>query len=400
MSGPLEGIKVVEMGLWVAGPAAAAILGDWGAQVIKIEPPEGDPFRGLFASVMGSPMPVNPPFELDNRGKRSVCLNLETEEGREIAHTLIEQADVFVTNMRPRVLETFGLSYEDLSARYPRLIYCQVTGYGPDGDERNRAAYDVGAFWSRAGVAAALTAPGQEIPQQRGGMGDHMAGQSAAGAACAALLARERTGRGQRISVSLLRIGVYMMGWDISLALRLKMPILTYDRVHAINPLITCYQSGDNRWFWLLLLQADRHWGDLCRALEREDLVADERFENIEKRRVNGPALVEELDRVFATKTMAEWAEILDQHNVWWAPVHSINEVTTDPLAQAAGAFVEVPGPDGPLPMVSTPADFSGTPWQAQGLPPELGQHTEEVLLELGYDWEGMVALKERGVIP
>ncbi len=400
MPGPLEGVKVVEMGLWVAGPSAAAILGDWGATVIKIEPPEGDPFRGLFASVMGSPIPINPPFELDNRGKRSACLNLETEEGRDIAGRLIEQADVFVTNMRPRVLDQFGLSYEELSRRYPRLVYCQVTGYGPDGEERDRAAYDVGAFWSRAGVAAALTPPGHEIPQQRGGMGDHMAGQSAAGAVCAALLAREKSGKGQRVAVSLLRIGVYMMGWDVSLALRLQMPILPYDRLHAINPLITCYQSGDKRWFWLLLLQADRHWGDLCRALAREDLIAGPRFDNIEKRRTNGPELVEELDRVFATKTMAEWGEILDRNNVWWAPVNSINEVAADPLAQAAGALVEVPGPDGPTPMVATPADFSGTPWQPQGLSPELGQHTEEVLLELGYDWEGIVAMKERGVIP
>src|SRR3989337_1012231 len=187
MSGPLEVIKVVELGLWVAGPSAAAILGDWGATVIKIEPPEGDPFRGLFASVLGSPIPVNPPFELDNRGKRSVCLNLETGQGREIAHRLIEQADVFVTNMRPRVLETFGVTYEELSRRYPRLVYCQVTGYGPDGVERDRASYDIGAFWARAGVAAALTPAGQEIPQQRGGMGDHMTGNGAAGAICAAL---------------------------------------------------------------------------------------------------------------------------------------------------------------------------------------------------------------------
>ncbi len=400
MPGPLEGVKVVELGLWVAGPSAAAILGDWGAQVIKIEPPEGDPFRGLFASVFGSPLPLNPPFELDNRGKRSIVLNLDTEEGRRIAGQLIQGADVFVTNMRPRVLEQFGLTYDQLSNRYPRLVYCQVTGYGPEGPERDRAAYDVGAFWSRAGVAAALTPQGAEIPQQRGGMGDHMAGQAAAGAVAAALFARQRTGEGQRVAVSLLRIGVYMMGWDVSLAMRLKMPILAYDRQHAINPLITCYQAGDARWFWLLLLQADRHWGDLCRALGREDLMADPRFQNIETRRVNAPALVDDLDQVFATKTMAEWGAILDRHNVWWAPVNSINEVPQDPVAQAAGAIVEVEGPDGPVPMVATPADFSGTQWKAQGIAPELGQHTEEVLLELGYDWDQIVALKEQDVIP
>ena len=400
MPGPLEGVKVVELGLWVAGPSAAAILGDWGAQVIKIEPPNGDPFRGLFASVLGSAIPLNPPFELDNRGKRSLVLNLENGEARDIAVRLIEPADVFITNMRPRVLEQFGLDYATLSRRFPGLVYGQVTGYGPDHADRDRAAYDVGAFWSRAGVAAALTPEGSELPQQRGGMGDHMASQALAGAICAALLSRERTGRGQRVAVSLVRIGVYMMGWDVNLALRLGMPIVPYDRVHAVNPLITCYRCADGRWFWLLLLQADRHWGDLCRAIKREDLMSAPLFQNIELRRSNGPALVEELDGVFQTKTMAEWGDVFDDHNVWWAPVNSIYEVVNDPLVRAAGAFVEVPGPDGPVPSVATPADFSHTQWQPQGLSPEIGQHTEEVLLELGYDWEQIIALKDRGVIP
>jgi crotonobetainyl-CoA:carnitine CoA-transferase CaiB-like acyl-CoA transferase len=400
MSGPLEGIKVVELGLWVAGPSAAGMLGDWGAHVIKLEPPTGDPFRGLFASLMGSPASLNPPFELDNRGKRSVALDLEKEEAREIALRLIGEADVFITNMRPRALEEFRLTYAELHEMFPRLVYAQVTGYGPDTDSRDTAAYDIGAFWSQAGVAMSLTPPGGAIPQQRGGMGDHMTGQMTAGAICAALYCREKTGQGQRVSVPLVRVGAYMVGWDLMLALRLGIPILTYDRYHAVNPVIDCYKSGDGKWFWLLLLQADRHWGDLCRAISREDLMEDERFKNIEVRRVNGPALVEELDAVFATKPMAEWAEAFAANDVWWAPVNSINEVVQDPMVQAAGAFVEVPGPDGVLQSVATPADFSSTPWQAKGPPPELGQHTEEVLLEMGYDWDAIIALKKRGAIP
>ncbi|MDO8616149.1 MAG: CoA transferase [Dehalococcoidia bacterium] len=401
MPGPLEGVKVVEMGLWVAGPAAAAILADWGADVIKIEPPTGDPFRGLFASVMGSPASVNPPFELDNRGKRSLVLDLEKPEAREIAYQVIDRADVFITNNRPRVLEQYGLDYETLHARCPRLVYGQVTGYGPDTEARDTAAYDIGAFWSQAGIAMALTAPGGAIPQQRGGMGDHMTGQACAGAVCAALYSRERTGEGQRVSVPLVRVGVYMIGWDTMLSLRLGVPILTYDRRHAINPIIDCYQAGDGRWFWLLLLQADRHWGDLCAALGREDLMGDERFANIETRRVNAPALVDELDAVFAGKSLAEWAEAFKAHNVWWAPVNQVQEVIKDPMVRAAGAFVDVPTPDGgSVPMVATPADFSTTRWQPRGIAPELGQHTEEVLLELGYDWDRIIALKEAGAIP
>jgi crotonobetainyl-CoA:carnitine CoA-transferase CaiB-like acyl-CoA transferase len=231
-------------------------------------------------------------------------------------------------------------------------------------------------------------------------MGDHMAGASAAGAVCAALLARERTGEGQRVNVSLIRAGVYMMGWDVSLALRLRLPIEAYDRFHAINPLIDSYQAGDGRWFWLLLLQGDRHWPDLCRAIGREELMADPRFAGMGIRGLNAPTLVAELDRVFATKSMAEWAEVFDRHNVWWAPVNSVNEVVHDPVAHEAGAFAETAGPEGPVPIVSTPVDFYGTPWQAQGIAPELGQHTEEVLLELGYDWDQIIALKEGGAIP
>ncbi len=400
MSGPLEGIRVVEMGFWVAAPSTTAILCDWGADVIKIEPPTGDPLRGWLASLTGWTIPSNSPFELDNRGKRSIALNLGTEEARTIARALINKADVFVTNVRPKALETAGLTYERLRETNRGLVYCLMTGYGPDGPNRDRAAYDIGAFWARAGVAAALTPKGTALPHQRGGMGDHVAGCSAAGAICAALLARSRTGEGQRVSVSLLRTGVYMMGWDISIALRTKLPIEAYDRFHAVNPIINCYQAGDGRWFWLLLLQGDRHWPDLCRAIEREDLQNDPRFANISLRLQNAPTLVEELDRVFATKNLDEWGQTFDQENVWWAPVNSINEVVNDPVAQEAGAFVDVPGPEGPIQGVATPADFYGTPWQPQGYVPELGQHTEEILLELDYDWDRIVALKEGGVIP
>jgi crotonobetainyl-CoA:carnitine CoA-transferase CaiB-like acyl-CoA transferase len=400
MPGPLEGIKVVELGLWVAGPSASAILCDWGAEVIKIEPPQGDPFRGWMVSMVGATLATNPPFELDNRGKRSVAINLENEEGRTIVGRLTGEADVLVTNMRPRVLDRYGLSYEELRETNPRLVYCQITGYGLEGPDRDRAAYDVGAFWARAGVAAALTPAGHEIPQQRGGMGDHMAGNGAAGAVCAALLARERSGQGQKVHVSLLRMGTYMMGWDLSLALRLNIPVVPYERRRSINPLLTCYRSGDDRWFWLLLLQADRHWADLCRAIDREDLLNDERFADIVKRRANTQAMVEELDGAFAGRSLEEWGKRFDEQNVWWAPVLNVFDVVHDPVAQRAGVLVEVEGAEGPTTMVASPADFLGTPQAPQGSAPELGQHTEEVLLELGYDWDEIVALKERGAIP
>ncbi|MBK9545250.1 MAG: CoA transferase [Dehalococcoidia bacterium] len=400
MAGPLAGIKVVEMGVWVAGPSCAAILADWGAEVIKIEPPEGDPFRGLGALLGAS---INPPFELDNRGKRSIALNLAVEDARNIAGDLIDAADVFVSNMRPGALERLGMTYEKLSDTNPGLIYCNVTGYGPETPEANRAAYDVGAFWARAGVVMGLTPEGASPPLQRGGMGDHMTGANAAGAISAALFNREKTGRGQRVAVSLTRIGVYMMGWDTNTQLRTGMPYAPpADRFHAPNPLINPFQDKDGHWFYLLMLQGDRHWPDFLRALGNPpELADDERFRDIPNRFANAPLLVGILDRMLATKPLAEWGPVFDSNDVWWAPIQNVTEVVQDPVVRAAGAFVTMDGPDGPVEQVNTPVDFYGTPTKPGEWAPELGQHTETILLEdLGYDWDRIASLKELGAIP
>jgi len=396
----MEGIRVVEVGMWVAGPSAAAVLGDWGADVVKIEPPDGDPFRGLISSFGAGG--ISPPFELDNRNKRSVGLNLVHEDGRRIAAQLVDRADVFVSNARPVALERAELDYATVSARNPRLVYALINGYGLEGKDRDRAAYDVGAFWSRAGVAAALTPEGGDLPYQRGGMGDHMAGMAAAGAVAAALLARERTGEGQLVSTSLMRIGMYMIGWDISMSLRLGIPAVPMTVKAPPNPLINAYTAADGRRFWLLLLQADRHWPDLLRAIDQTEWADDARYASIELRWQHSAELVSELDAVFAKRRLAEWAEIFDREDVWWAPVQDALEVIADEQAHAAGGFVDVPAADGgdPVRMVASPVDFSGTPWSARSFPPEFAQHTEEVLLELGYDWDKIIEMKDAGAIP
>jgi crotonobetainyl-CoA:carnitine CoA-transferase CaiB-like acyl-CoA transferase len=399
MPGPMEGVKVVEVGQWVAGPAAAAVLGDWGADVVKIEPPEGDPFRGLLSALGAGD--TSPPFELDNRNKRSVALNLALEEGREIAARLVDGADVLVTNARPAALARAGLDFATVAERNPRLVYAHVTGYGLNGEDSDRAAYDVGAFWSRAGVAASLTPDGSPLPYQRGGMGDHMAGLAAAGAVSAALFARERTGEGQLVSVSLLRIGMYMIGWDISMSLRMGFPTVPMTVAAPPNPLITAYQAGDGKRFWMLGLQADRHWPDVLRAVERPEWAEDERFSSIMARFQHSAELVSELNAIFATRALADWAPILDREDVWWAPVQHAHETVDDPQARAAGGFVSVPVEGGdPVDMVASPVDFGGTPWAPRSMPPEFAQHTEEVLLELGHDWDRIIELKELGAIP
>ena len=401
MAGPLEGIRVVELGFWVAGPSAGGILADWGADVIKIEPLDGDPFRGLFLQGFGMDMPLNPPFELDNRGKRSLSLDYASDEGRKIVLDLVDRADVFVTNLRPGGLARAGLDWESLSRRNPRLVYASVTGYGLSGPDRDRPAYDVGAYWSRAGIALALTPEGSDPPYQRGAMGDHNAGMTVAGGVSAALFAREKTGRGQLVETSLLRVGIFTLGWDTMIQLRLGAPATAMTRTTTPNPLISCYRDRDGRWFWLLGLQGDRMWPDLVRALGDPEWKSDPRFANLPARRENCAELVRRLDEIFARRPLSEWAGIFDRENVWWAPVQTTAEVVEDPQAEAGGAFVDVPMPDdSKVRMVASPVDFHGTPWAPRGTAPELGQNTEEVLLELGYDWETIAALKDRKVIP
>jgi len=401
MAGPMEGVRVVELGVWVAGPSAGGVLADWGADVIKIEPPTGDPFRGLYVAVAGVDIPANPPFELDNRGKRSVVVDLRHERGREIVARLLERADVFLTNVRRSTLAKLSLDWEQVAERFPRLVYARVSGYGEEGPDADRPAYDVGAFWARAGIAAALTPDGADPPMQRGAMGDHTAGMTLAGGVAAALLARERTGRGQLVTTSLLRVGAFVMGWDANAALRLGISATPMERTTIPNPVISCYRGSDGRWFWLLGLQGQRHWPDLVRAVGKPEWEKDPRFATMPARRENVTELVELLDAVFATKPRAEWGERFDAVGMWWAPVQTVEEMIEDPQARAAGMFVDVPQSDGePAAAIASPLDFSDTRWSVDAPTPECGQHTELVLLELGYDWNEIAALKDAGALP
>ena len=383
MAGPMEGIKVVELGVWVAGPAAAGILADWGADVIKIESPRGDPGR-MFGRMLGCDLGVNPPFEMDNRNKRSIVLDLTTEEGRDIAFELLADADVFVTNVRPGALQRLGLDFETASAHNPRLVYGLITGYGESGPDAERAAYDVAAFWSRAGVAHLLTRPGDTPPFQRGGMGDHSAGMTLAAAICAALLARERTGTGQLVTTSLYRQGAYTVSFDINTYLLTGQPIAIGQRETMGNPCMNNYAAGDGRRFWIVGLEGDRHWPPLCRAVGHSEWLDDPRFSDARARAVNGTELIAELDEIFATKSLDEWAQVFaSEPDFFWSPVNSIEDVVADQQFHAAGGVVDVPDKEASVPMVATPADFHGTPWAPRSVAPELGQHTHEVFAEL-----------------
>ena len=398
MTGPLEGVHVVELGVWVAGPAAGGVLADWGADVVKIEPPTGDPAR-TFAKMIGGDLPLNPPFEMDNRSKRSIVIDFAQPGGVDLAHDLLEHADVFITNIRLEALERLGLDPDALRARYPRLVYGIITGYGITGPDRDRAAYDISGFWARSGVAGLLTRPGEAPPFQRGGMGDHGAGMTLAGGVSAALVARERTGEGQLVATSLLRHGMYTISFDLNMALRFGVPLAVAKRTQMTNPVINCYQDGDGRWFWLVGLEGQRHWPDVCRAVGRADWIDDERFRDEDGRRANIGELIPELDRIFATRNREEWAEIFERENVWWAPVQTTDEVLSDPQVHAGGGLVEVPDGSGSVMMINTSVDFLGTPGGPRAMTPELGEHTDGVLEELGKDAGAIERLRADGVV-
>ena len=383
MAGPMEGIKVVELGVWVAGPAAGGILADWGADVVKIEPPDGDPAR-MFGRMLGIEVGVSPPFEMDNRGKRSIVLDLTTNDGHSTALELLSKADVFLTSVRPAALRRVGLDFETVAHRNPRLVYGLITGYGESGPDADRAAYDVAAFWARAGLAHLLTRPGDTPPFQRGGMGDHTAGMTLAAAVCAALVARTRTGKGQLVSTSLYRQGAYTVSFDLNTFLMTGHSIAIGQRETMGNPCMNNYTAGDGRRFWIVGLQGSRHWPALCRAVERPDWLTDSRFDTAHSRVANAAELIGELDTIFATKPLEEWAKVFaTEPEFFWSSINSIEDVIADAQFHAAGGIVHVPDDDASVPMVATPADFHGTPWEPRSAAPRLGEHTDDVLAEL-----------------
>jgi crotonobetainyl-CoA:carnitine CoA-transferase CaiB-like acyl-CoA transferase len=383
VTGPVAGVKVVELGVWVAGPAAGGILADWGADVIKIEPPQGDPARS-FSKMFGSDMDVNPPFEMDNRSKRSIVLDLRTESGCTSALDLLDGADVFLTNVRPAALQRLGLDYQTVSARNPRLIYGLLTGYGTAGPDADKAAYDVAAYWARSGIASLLSRPGEPPPFQRSGMGDHLAGMNLAAGICAALYAREQTGTGQLVTTSLYRTGAYTVSFDLNMFLLTGQPIAIGQRGTMRSPLMNNYAAGDGRRFWIVGLETERHWPALCRVVGRPEWQGAEQYHDARSRARNAVELIAELDEIFATKSLDAWAEVFaTEPEFFWSPINTIEDVLGDEQFHAGGGIVDVPDGDGTLPMIATPVDFDGTPWAPRSVAPALGEHTDEVLAEL-----------------
>jgi crotonobetainyl-CoA:carnitine CoA-transferase CaiB-like acyl-CoA transferase len=380
----LEGLKVVEFSTYVAGPSAAMVMADWGAQVTKVESKGGDPTRHTFAAQPH--LEGNPVFEFENRGKRGIVIDIARSEGREALLRILEGADIFITNLRPSALKRARLDYEAVCERLPNLIYCSVSGYGLVGAGANAPAFDIAAFWTRSGVAAAGLPKGIEPFPCPAGMGDEVCALATVSAVLAAVIERGLTGAGRLVETSLMRAGVFAIGWQMSIQLKWGKLAGARPRKAAFNPLSNYFRTSDGRWLCILTRHGADDWTAIATAAGRADLLADPRFTTASLRAKNVEALVEALDDGFCLLTLEEAGERLAAADVIWAPLQAPRHVVEDPFAQAAGCFVEVEDADGrPFTAPASPARFPGARDGPTRPAPRLGQHTREILAEAGY---------------
>lgn len=393
----LKGLRVVEHATYIAAPGAGGILADWGADVVKIEPPGGDPIRLFFASV-GVEETRNPVFDMDNRGKRSVVLDTAQAEGRDALLRLVDKADVFLTNVRPGGLARAGLDPATLRKRNPRLVYASLTGYGLEGPEADRPGMDAAAFWAASGLAAMFTPKGGEPIQLRTAFGDHVAAMALAAGVLAALYERERTGQGRLVEASLLRAAHYAAASDLALQHVRGRVASNRPRLKAPLPLMNFFRTADQRWISLLARQGEGDWPRLARALKLDGFIADPRFASAKGRREHGPALVAMLDEAFAKLTLDEARAALDAEAMIWAPVQSPAEAVADPQALAAGVVVQTPDrAGGSFAAPAGPVRFPGADDGPKGPAPLVGEHTRAVLAEAGYSEAEIDALYASG---
>jgi crotonobetainyl-CoA:carnitine CoA-transferase CaiB-like acyl-CoA transferase len=395
----LEGIRVVEVAQLAAVPMAGRLLADLGADVIHVEHPvTGDILRFILAGQGVNTAGPNYIWENYSRNKRSVTVDVSQEGGKGIIHRLVEKTDVFLTNIRPFELEKFGLDYHSLSRLNPRLIHASLTGFGKKGYERNEPGYDQTGYWARSGVAHMVIPPDTPPDCRVGALGDNVAGISLAFGILTALFVRERTGIGQEVDLSLFEIGVTQMSWHIVEALVTKQERPSVGRKDMPNALMNAYQTRDLRWLMLVILQPDRYWSALCRAIGLEELEHDPRFDSFQPRLENHAALFGILEEIFLTKTLDEWKVCLA--GIPFAPVQNLLEVIADPQARANDFFLPFDHPTyGRMEVVGNPLHLSKTPPTVRTPAPELGQHTEEVLLEHGYGWKDIERFKEQRII-
>ena len=394
----LQGVNVVEMATWIFAPMAACVLGELGANVIKVEPHAGDPMRGLIPRVRGH---VDWIWELANRNKRGVALDVRSAEGREALGRLLDDADIFIVNLRRGALERLGLDYESLRESHPRLVYAHATGYGTEGPDIDRPAFDELAYWARGGFMSVLGPPESEPVRLVGAMGDMPSAMNIAAAIFAALYQRERSGEGQYLSCSLYGGGIWTNGFAIQAALATGQMLPRTDRYGSFNPLYNSYRAADGKWLQLAMIQEERFWAPFAEAVELPILVEDARFADAAERREHIREAVGLIEQRIAEAPRSHWAAIFDANDFPWAAAADELEIAEDPQAAANGYVRTMEHRSGrELKILGPPFQLERAPSANYRSAPELGEHTELVLEELGYDWEQIAGLKQAGAIP
>jgi len=395
----LSGLRVIDCGTYIAAPAAATIMSDFGAEVIKIErPPLGDPYRQL-SFLPGMPVSdVNYCWMLDARNKKSLALNLQLESHREVLHRLVDTADVLITNYPPQLAARLGVVYEKFAETNPRLIFAHVTGYGENGDDTNKPGYDTTAYWARSGLTGIIFDLSIQTGSAPCGSGDHQVALALFGSIMLALYQRQATGRGSKVSTSLMAAGAWSNSCQIQAAIVGAEFPARRTRFTTLNPLVNQYQARDGHRFMLCCLDTENDWGRICRAIGREDLTNDERYCTPRARSSHGEDVVRILDAAIGTQDFAEWEIRFRDAGVVWGVIPTMDRVAADPQMSANGVLAEMNHPElGQVATVSNPLNVHGTAKHTPEAPPAVGEHTREILGALGYD-EGAINRVVQGV--
>lgn len=401
IQGPLSGVKVVELTTYVAAPACGRILADWGAEVIKVEPPSGDVWRSAGSRQLStvSTEEENPCFDIVNANKQSIALNLKTPEGMEVLHRLLATADVFLTNTRDIALRRLGLDYDSLRAHYPRLIGAVITGYGDEGPEAESPGFDLAAFWARSGCLVDMVAPGDSPIWPTMAFGDMIAGTSLFGGICGALYQREKTGRGDRVSVSLYGTALWIAGYGVITTQEKAGYRNAYPQARELRAALNIpYLCRDGERFLMTVLAFEQQYRAVYEALELPELIADPHFNTLQALAEHGPELVRLLDLQFQKKNSTEWYERFRARDLVCAIVRHFRDVPEDEQAWANHYLHEMifdSGNRAAMPRPNVRLDSAGIPLCRRG--PLPGEDTETILRRLGYSREDISTLPEHG---